>query len=64
MMRHSSGEVNRVDTFVVLWFLLPGSNSLYLKPAPFTKRLRFRAFNGLGRGGNVIDNERFKNEYN
>jgi hypothetical protein len=48
-MKYSLGEINRVDTFVVLWFLLPDNSSLY---------------NGLGRGGNVIDNERFKNEFN
>ena len=63
-MKDSLGEINRLNTFVVLWFLLPGNSGLYLKPVPFKKWLRFRAFNGLGRDGNVIDNERFKNEFN
>ena len=58
------GEINRLNTFVVLWFLLPGNSGLYLKPVPFTKWLRFWAFNGLDMGRNVIDNERFKNEFN
>lgn len=64
MMKDSLGEINQVNTFVVLWFLLPGNSSLYVKPVPFTERLRFRAFNGLDMGRNVIDNERFKNEFN
>lgn len=63
-MKYSLGEINRVNTFVVLWFLLPGNSGLYLKPVPVTKWLRFRAFNGLDMGRNVIDNERFKNEFN
>ena len=63
-MKDSLGEINQVNTFVVLWFLLPGNSSLYVKPIPFTERLRFRTFNGLGRSGNVRDNKRFKNEFN
>lgn len=42
-MKYSLGEINHVNTFVVstAW---QRSNTL-----------RFQAFNGLGRGGNIID---------
>jgi hypothetical protein len=60
MMRYGIGKVNRVNIPGILWYLLQG----IVQPVPSTKQLRFRAFNGLGRVGNVADNESIENEFN